>query len=58
MSIRERGGCRRATHHHGVLVVHALAEPQGEVAHGLRDALDLDLLVVCERVILGLVLSK
>lgn len=36
----EVGGKQKA-YHHGILVVHALAEPQGEVAHGLRDGLDL-----------------
>ena len=41
----------RATHH-GVLVVHALAEAQREVAHRLRGALDLDALVVREGVVL------
>ena len=28
-------------YHHGILVVYALSEPQGEVAHGLGDGLNL-----------------
>ena len=43
---------KRPTHHR-VLVMHTLPKPQREVAHRLRDALDLDALVVGERVVLG-----
>lgn len=39
--------------HHRLLVVHTLSEPQRKIAHGLRHALHLDPLVVCEGVVLG-----
>ena len=39
--------------HHGLLVMHALPEPERKITHGLRDALDLDPFVVREGVVLS-----
>ena len=38
--------------HHGLLVMHALPKPKRQITHGLCDALDFDLFVVRERVVL------
>ena len=42
---------KRPTHHR-ILVMYTLSEPQGKITNGLSDALNLDLLVVGEGVIL------
>ena len=42
---------KRPTHHR-LLVMHALPEPERQITHGLCDALDLDLFVVREGVVL------
>ena len=49
----DQEGDAERTAHHGVLIVHALAETECEIADRLRDALHLDALVVGEGVILG-----
>lgn len=48
----EEGDAERAAHHR-VLIVHALAETECEVADCLRNALHFDPLVVGEGVVLG-----
>ena len=47
----EKCDAKRATHHR-VLIVHTLSETERKVADCLRDALYLDMLVVCEGVVL------
>ena len=47
----EERDTERSTHHR-ILVVHTLSKAKRKVAHGLRRALDLDALVVGERVVL------
>lgn len=43
---------RFPTYHHSIFVLHTLSEPQGQVADSLSNALDFNLFVVGEGVVL------